>query len=199
MDGLIRAAEASRSPLIVQISVKTVEFWGADVVKGMFTNMARRVAAPVTLHLDHCPDTIVARACLEVGWNSVLFDGSGLSYEENFQQEYLRDSQARQPDWGHAVWLEHGGEFSVGVRSTAGGIGTVIGAVPVRADPGLRTAPRQLGRRAEVPASPTPARPSPRWIPATRCSAPVFGMAVFAGWVVLAIVGAAVALKRRDA
>ena len=85
MDGLIKGAEESRSPLIVQISVKTVQFWGADVVKDMFTDMARRVAVPVTLHLDHCPDPAVARTCLELGWNSVLFDGSGLSYEENLQ------------------------------------------------------------------------------------------------------------------
>jgi len=84
MDGLIRAAEASRSPLIVQISVSTVKYWGADLIKDTFTDMARRVAVPLTLHLDHCPDPAVARTCLEAGWNSVLFDGSGLSYEENF-------------------------------------------------------------------------------------------------------------------
>ena len=86
MDGLIKAAEKSRSSLIIQISVKTVLFWGADVIKDMFTNMARRVTVPVTLHLDHCPDPEVAKTCLELGWNSVLFDGSGLSYEENFQK-----------------------------------------------------------------------------------------------------------------
>jgi len=86
MDGLIRAAEESRSPLIIQISVKTVQYWGGDVIKDMFTNMARRVKVPVTLHLDHCPDPAVAKECLELGWNSVLFDGSGLSYEENFQK-----------------------------------------------------------------------------------------------------------------
>ena len=84
MDGLIRAAEESRSPLIIQISVKTVLFWGEDVIKDMFTNMASRVAVPVTLHLDHCPDPAVAETCLKAGWNSVLFDGSKLSYEENF-------------------------------------------------------------------------------------------------------------------
>ena len=84
MDGLIRAAEESHSPLIIQISVKTVHFWGEDVIKDMFTDMASRVAVPVTLHLDHCPDPAVAETCLKVGWNSVLFDGSGLSYEENF-------------------------------------------------------------------------------------------------------------------
>lgn len=86
MDGLIKAAEESRSPLIIQISVKTVHFWGVDVIKDMFTDMARRVSVPVTLHLDHCPDPEVARQCLEAGWNSVLFDGSKLSYEENFRQ-----------------------------------------------------------------------------------------------------------------
>jgi fructose-bisphosphate aldolase class II len=96
MDGLIKAAEASRSPLIIQLSVKTVQFWGADVIKDMFTDMARRVSVPVTLHLDHCPDPAVAKTCLEVGWNSVLFDGSGLSYEENFQKTAQIVKLARQ-------------------------------------------------------------------------------------------------------
>ena len=86
MQGVIRAAEQSRSPLIIQISVKTVKFWGAEVVKDMFTDMATRATVPVTLHLDHCPDPEVAKKCLTVGWNSVLFDGSGLSFEENFDK-----------------------------------------------------------------------------------------------------------------
>jgi len=83
MHGVIRAAEQSRSPLIIQISVKTVKFWGAEVVQHMFTDMATRATVPIALHLDHCPDPEVARMCLEVGWNSVLFDGSGMSFEEN--------------------------------------------------------------------------------------------------------------------
>jgi fructose-bisphosphate aldolase class II len=83
MDGVIRAAEQSRSPLIVQISVKTVKFWGAEVIHDMFTDLAGRATVPVALHLDHCPDPEVARSCLKVGWNSVLFDGSGMSFEEN--------------------------------------------------------------------------------------------------------------------
>ena len=85
MHGVIRAAEASKSPLIVQISVKTVKFWGAEVVQHMFTDMATRATVPVALHLDHCPDPEVAKACMRVGWNSVLFDGSGMSYEENLK------------------------------------------------------------------------------------------------------------------
>ena len=85
MDGLIKAAEESRSPLIVQISVKTVKFWGAKVLKDMFTTLAEPASIPVTLHLDHCPSPDLAKTCLQLGWNSVLFDGSGLNYKENFQ------------------------------------------------------------------------------------------------------------------
>ena len=85
MDGVIKAAEQSRSPLIVQVSVKTVKFWGVDVVRNMFVNMASRVSVPVTLHLDHCPDPEFAKICLKAGWNSVLFDGSGLSFDDNFR------------------------------------------------------------------------------------------------------------------
>ena len=83
MHGVIRAAEQSRSPLIIQISVKTVKFWGAEVIQHMFVDMAGRATVPIALHLDHCPDPAVARSCLDVGWNSVLFDGSGMSFEDN--------------------------------------------------------------------------------------------------------------------
>jgi len=85
MDGLIRAAETVRSPLIIQTSVKTIKFWGAGMVRDLFATLAGRATVPVTLHLDHCPDPEIARECLRLGWNSVLFDGSGLSYEENFR------------------------------------------------------------------------------------------------------------------
>ena len=85
MDAVIKAAERSRSPLIIQISVKTVMYWGGPVIMDMFTRMAGRAEVPVTLHLDHCPDPEFAKACIRLGWNSVLFDGSALNYEENFR------------------------------------------------------------------------------------------------------------------
>jgi ketose-bisphosphate aldolase len=96
MDGLIRAAEQARSPLIIQISVKTVHFWGADVIADLFRDMAGRVSIPATLHLDHCPDPEVARICLEAGFNSVLFDGSGMSYDENYRHTAAIVKLARQ-------------------------------------------------------------------------------------------------------
>lgn len=85
LDALIKAAEAARSPLIIQYSVKTLKFWGAPVVKALFSALAGRASIPVALHLDHCPDPEFAKECLRLGWNSVLFDGSGYSLEENFR------------------------------------------------------------------------------------------------------------------
>ena len=41
---------------------------------------------PVALHLDHCPERDVISACLAKGWNSVLFDASKLTVEENKRQ-----------------------------------------------------------------------------------------------------------------
>ncbi len=85
LDGLIRGAEESGSPMIIQISVKTYKFWGGKVIKDTFTTMAERVSVPITLHLDHCPEPDIAQESLELGWNSVLFDGSALSFDENFR------------------------------------------------------------------------------------------------------------------
>lgn len=124
MQGVIRAAEQSRSPLIIQISVKTVKYWGADVVQHMFTDMATRAKVPIALHLDHCPDPNIARMCIDVGWNSVLFDGSGMTFEEN--QKITKDVVAYAKTKGVAVEGE-----VVGVGGVEDGMGSdEEGALP---------------------------------------------------------------------
>ncbi len=86
MEAVLAAAEELRSPMIVQTSVKTVKSIGADVLYAMWTAMTAGLDVPVALHLDHCPEREVISLCLEKGWNSVLFDGSNLSVEENKEQ-----------------------------------------------------------------------------------------------------------------
>src|SRR5512143_3464912 len=86
MEAVLQAAEAARSPVIVQTSVKTVKQIGMDVLYSMWFEMARKTTVPVCLHLDHCPDRAVISACLAKGWGSVLFDASALPYEENRRQ-----------------------------------------------------------------------------------------------------------------
>lgn len=95
MEAVLAAAEALRAPLIVQTSVKTVNSVGADVLLAMWRAMTATISVPVSLHLDHCPDRAVISQCLEKGWNSVLFDGSKLSIEENKRQTIEVVAEAR--------------------------------------------------------------------------------------------------------
>jgi fructose-bisphosphate aldolase class II len=83
MEAVLAAAEELRAPLIVQTSVKHVEMTGVEVMYAMWAEMTKRISVPVALHLDHCPDRAVITACLAAGWNSVLFDASKLTVEEN--------------------------------------------------------------------------------------------------------------------
>jgi fructose-bisphosphate aldolase class II len=86
LEAVLQAAEAARSPVIVQTSVKTVKSIGIDVLYSMWIEMTRKITVPVCMHLDHCPERAVISACLARGWGSVLFDASALPYEENRRQ-----------------------------------------------------------------------------------------------------------------
>jgi ketose-bisphosphate aldolase len=117
LEAVLAAAEEMRAPLIVQTSVKTVKMEGADVLFDMWSDMAGRVTVPVALHLDHCPDRAVITECLAKGWNSVLFDASKLTVEENRRQCIEVVAEARR--YGAAVE----GEIE-GIRGVEDGIGS---------------------------------------------------------------------------
>jgi fructose-bisphosphate aldolase class II len=95
MEAVLAAAEEANSPVIVQTSVKTVKQLGIDVVYAMWTEMTRKIRVPVCLHLDHCPDRALLKACLDKGWGSVLFDASALPVEENLRQTIEVVAEAR--------------------------------------------------------------------------------------------------------
>lgn len=95
LEAVLAAAEELRAPLIVQTSVKTVRSLGLEVLFAMWREMTRSISVPVALHLDHCPDRELISACLKAGWNSVLFDGSKLTVEENKRQTVEVVQEAR--------------------------------------------------------------------------------------------------------
>jgi ketose-bisphosphate aldolase len=101
MEAVLAAAEELRAPVIVQTSVKHVKMTGIDAMYAMWSAYADRVSVPVALHLDHCPEREVISACLAKGWNSVLFDASKLSVEENKRQCIEVIAEARR--YGAAV------------------------------------------------------------------------------------------------
>jgi len=73
---VVAAAAELSSPVIVQVSVKTVRSIGVDLMTTMFRAAAEGAPVPVALHLDHCPDRQVIADCVRAGWSSVLFDAS---------------------------------------------------------------------------------------------------------------------------
>jgi len=117
LEAVLAAAEELRAPLIVQTSVKTVKMEGADVLFRMWESLAAQVSVPVALHLDHCPDRAVISDCLARGWNSVLFDASKLSVEENRRQCIEVVAEARR--YGAAVE----GEIE-GIQGVEDGVGS---------------------------------------------------------------------------
>ena len=64
MEAVLAAAEETGSPVIIQVSVKTVKQMGARLIRILFEEMANRVSIPATLHLDHCPDRKVIEECV---------------------------------------------------------------------------------------------------------------------------------------
>ena len=127
MDAVLTAAAGTRSPVIVQVSVKTVKTMGAKLIQLMFQEMASRVPIPATLHLDHCPDRKLIEECIAAGWNSVLFDASKLTYEDNMAQTKEVVALAHR----HGVAVE--GELEA-VKGVEDGIGDEYGGAVVALD-----------------------------------------------------------------
>lgn len=80
---VVRAAEETDSPVIIQTSVKTVIFWGASSIMSWVRELAESSPIPIALHLDHCKDLELIRQCIKAGWTSVMIDASARPFEEN--------------------------------------------------------------------------------------------------------------------
>jgi fructose-bisphosphate aldolase class II len=144
MEAVLGAAAETRSPVIVQVSVKTVKQMGARLVRLMFEERANRVPIPATLHLDHCPDRKVIEECITAGWNSVLFDASKLSYEDNLAQTREVVAQAHR----HGVAVE--GELEA-IKGVEDGVGDDYGGAVVALDKAVAFI-RQTGIDSFAPA-----------------------------------------------
>jgi fructose-bisphosphate aldolase class II len=79
---VVGAAEEHSSPLIVQVSVKTLRQVGLALMTEMFRAVASDATVPLALHLDHCPDLEVAKSVIQAGWSSLLLDVSTSPLDE---------------------------------------------------------------------------------------------------------------------
>lgn len=121
---VIKAAQAQRSPVIVQISSNEMRWFElpAKVFAEAFREAAQDAGVPVILHLDHTYDMDVIQSAVDAGFHSVMIDGSKLPFEENIALtrqvvDYAHDRdvavEAELGSIGGADKLETGGDESL--------------------------------------------------------------------------------------
>lgn len=83
--GIVRAAVAKRSPVIVQVSEATIKYAGLKPITHIVETIAKNEAVdiPVALHLDHGRDFHTIAECLHAGFSSIHIDASDLPLDEN--------------------------------------------------------------------------------------------------------------------
>ena len=80
---VIKAAEEQNSPVIMQTTPSTVKYAGLDYFVGLVYAAAENADVPVALHLDHGDTFELCKSCIDMGFSSVMIDGSHHSYDDN--------------------------------------------------------------------------------------------------------------------
>lgn len=120
----VEAAERADQPVVLQISQNAAAYHGRLEPLALATlAIARSATVPVVVHLDHAESVPLIEEALDLGFSSVMYDGSALPYDEN-----LRSTR-------HVVELCHARGVSV-----EGELGEVGGKDGAHA-PGVRTDP----------------------------------------------------------
>ena len=86
LQGVLAAAEAGGAPVIVGVSMGTLRHAGLGYVRGLMQAAREQSRVPLFFHLDHGADLKTLRQVLEAGFDSVMLDTSGLSFESNVAQ-----------------------------------------------------------------------------------------------------------------
>lgn len=121
-EALVAAAERAGKPLILQLSHNCVRYHNDQlepIAKAMLA-LADNTDAQIAVHLDHCESVELAKAAIDLGFNSVMYDGSTLAVPENIAntREVVEYAHAR----GATVEAELGeiggkGAHTPGVRT----------------------------------------------------------------------------------
>ena len=100
--GIVDAANATRLPCLVGVSMGTLRYAGMEYVAALMRAARIQATAPLYFHLDHGADLEVVRRAIDAGFDSVMIDTSMLPYAENVAQVRA----AAQVTRAHGVALE---------------------------------------------------------------------------------------------
>lgn len=83
-EALVRASEHAQVPVILQISQNCVKYHGALAPVALASiELARNATTDVAVHLDHCEDFNLATQAVDLGFDSIMYDGSRLDFDDN--------------------------------------------------------------------------------------------------------------------
>jgi len=82
---IAQAANKMKTPVIIQVTESTLKYAGLknifNIIKSVSEN--EEIKIPITIHLDHGKDLQIIKKCIKLGFSSIHFDGSELSYQKN--------------------------------------------------------------------------------------------------------------------
>lgn len=81
--GVLAAAEELRSPVIIGSAECLLCYSGLEDLADMLLPMAKKATVPVVLHFDHGLTEENIKKSISLGFSSVMYDCSTLSFEEN--------------------------------------------------------------------------------------------------------------------
>lgn len=85
LSAILEAAEEENKAVIVSFGESYISHAPLPVIAAMVKAYAETVKVPLVLHLDHATDFQVIREAVELGFTSVMYDGSKLPLEENIR------------------------------------------------------------------------------------------------------------------
>ena len=83
--GVIKAAEEARSPVIIGTAEVLLPFAPLEELSWLLVPMAKAAKVPVVLHYDHGLTEAMVMKAIRLGFSSVMYDCSCMSYQDNIR------------------------------------------------------------------------------------------------------------------
>ena len=83
LQAILEAGEEIREPVICSVSESALQYMGFETTVMLFETLAQNKKYPAFLHLDHGKSFEVCKKAIDLGFDSVMIDGSSLPFEEN--------------------------------------------------------------------------------------------------------------------
>ncbi len=119
LEGVLGAARSVGQPVILQLTRSSIEYLGLPVAYRLARTMLDYFEVEGWLHLDHGDSYELAKACLEIGFDSVMIDASEQSFKDNVSVTRKVVGLARQ--YGANVEAELGYIAKLGQKQSSEG------------------------------------------------------------------------------